>query len=118
MRIALTVLGFVCLVMVTGCGRTYHLAGHHKANLNHPPDILLFQGDRVKTISTGLVLFVLGPAHMDSSDPGVVQVDTHGRNLDKATLIAKRPGTAIVKYGWVPDETPNQGFLVTVVLGE
>lgn len=104
-------------IMLGGCGRIYHLPGHTEANLNQPPDITLRQGDRVRAISTGIVLLPLVPAFMESSNPGVVEVDVPtANNWGSAYLIAKALGTATVKYGWVPDDdAPNRGFVVTVV---
>lgn len=104
-------------LILSGCGRFYHLPGHRAANLNHPPNITLYEGDRIRAISTGIVCFVMVFAVMESTDPEIVEVEIPlVRNLDTAYLIAKRPGKATVRYGYVPDgHGPNDGFVVTVL---
>lgn len=115
----------ICLAagVLIGCGRSYHLPGHNEHNLSHPPDVVLRQGSRVLAVSTGLTLLPLVPAIMTSSDPDVVAVDIPFRNnRDTTYLVAKRPGTARLKYGWTPEyggppehDASNVGFSVTVL---
>jgi len=112
----LVILGL--MIMLSGCGRSYLLPGHREANLNHPPDVTLQQGVRVKAISTGFYFHpTLVPAFMESSDPEVVAIEVPPENNSgDAYLIAKQPGTATVRYGWVSDyDASNEGFIVNVV---
>lgn len=104
-------------LLLAGCGRMYHLSGHRESNVSHPPDITLRQGDRVKAISTGVVLFSLVPAFMESSNTDLVEIEVPPvDNLDTAYLLARRPGTANVCYRWVRDsDVPNEGLTVTVL---
>ncbi len=109
-------LAVVTLTLI-GCGRHYHLPGHNQSNLNHPPDVTLTVGQRVRAVSTRYVMFVMPPAEMTTSDPAIVAVDMPDQhNLDEAYLVAKSAGKATVKYSsGVDSDKPNEGFEVTVV---
>jgi hypothetical protein len=112
-----------CLLLTTAvtctmsaCNRIYLLPGHEDGNLRHPPDITMRPGERRKAITTGMTLFVLVPAWMESSDPDIVEVQLPDK--DTAYLVAHRPGVATVRYrdrydG--PNDPPNVGFEVRVV---
>lgn len=55
------ILMFACLaLLVTGCGRFYHLPGHNSHNITHPPPVTMKAGERCKAISSGITLLNVG----------------------------------------------------------
>lgn len=91
------ILMFACLaLLVTGCGRFYHLPGHNSHNITHPPPVTMKAGERCKAISSGITLLMPVPAHITSSDTNIVSVEMP--NYYTAYLVAHRAGTATVTY--------------------
>ncbi|MEM9251305.1 MAG: hypothetical protein AAGB29_03050 [Planctomycetota bacterium] len=83
-----------------------------------PPDITMDAGQRLQAISTGLTIKALVPAAMESDDPEIVEVFIPPiNNSGDAYLIAKRAGTARVRYGHSQIELtpPGDWFEVTVL---